>query len=55
MRSVRYWKVVSPAFLVALLIGAAVITIGCAAEPAFTPTPLTYGRADTGADDHAHL
>ena len=39
MRSVRYWKVVSPAFLVALLIGAAVITMGCAAEPAFTPTP----------------
>lgn len=40
MRSERYRKAISPAFLAALLISAAVITMGCAADSAPPPTPL---------------
>ena len=39
MRLKQCRKHISPAFLVALLIGAAVIIMGCGAEPAPTPTP----------------
>ena len=39
MRSERYRKAISPAFLVAWLVGAAVIIMGCADEAAPAPTP----------------
>ena len=52
MRPERYRKAISPAFLAALLIGAVVITMGCAAEPTptWTPTvPVVSSTAPTVA------
>ena len=39
MRSDRYRKAIAKAFMIFLLIGAAVVAIGCVAEPTPSPTP----------------